>query len=90
LLPGSCERIARKRARQARLPHLLRCRTCCGGAGGAACVAEFFHGFLARELYLPSTTKWLTLYPIAAPMKRSEGKCAWVGSRDSERTAAAP
>ena len=40
--------------------------------------------------YLLKTTKWLKLYPIAAPMKMSDGKCAWVGSRDSERNAAVP
>ena len=28
------------------------------------------------DLYLLRTTKWLKLYPIAAPMKMSDGKCA--------------
>ena len=44
----------------------------------------------ASELYLLSTTKWLMLYPKAAPMKMSEGKCARSGSRDSERNVAVP
>src|SRR3954447_11656099 len=37
-----------------------------------------------------STTKWLMLYPKAAPMKMSDEKCARVGSLLSERTVAVP
>ena len=59
----------------------LRFSTACLGAA-----SKRFPG----ELYLFSTTKRLMLYPMAAPTKTSEGKCALVGSRVSERNVAVP
>jgi hypothetical protein len=41
------------------------------------------------QFCLRNTTKWLIVYPKTAPMKTSEGKCAWSGTRVRATNAAA-
>jgi hypothetical protein len=61
---------------------------------GSRLLCSVPHVSMIRRLngtpYLLNTTKRLMPYPMAAPKKMSEEKCAWSGNRVSARNAAVP